>query len=638
VKYRPEIDGLRAAAVLAVVFFHADIGAFAGGYIGVDVFFAISGYLITSIIVHDLREDRFSFGRFYERRARRILPPLFLVLLASVPLAWSVLSPGDLRRFSTILASAVLFCSNIFFAAHSDYFHAAGWRDPLLHTWSLAVEEQFYLLFPFLLVWAWRRRPSYLRPLVWSMFFASLAAAEGMSRSQPIAAFYILPTRLWELMAGSLLALDETKNGPVAEQWWGGILCLAGLAMIATAVAIFGPATRHPSLLTLLPILGTALVIRYGQAPGLAKRILTFPPLVQIGLISYSLYLWHRPIFTFFHLVMGPPTAGDIAALLALSFALSFASWKWVESPCRNRSRISWGPLLAALSAAGLVLLGLGLLGIRRDVYADRLPPQVRKIMDYDIYDFQDLFRVGSCFIDGNERYSDFKPGCFEPEGRPPKITLWGDSHAAGLYAGLAAAYGKDEVAQVTLGGCSPVACGHAANCSRCGEINELVLERLLEEPPHLILLESNWSNKSVGCDTDDFYRTLALTVSRLREGGYTVVVCGTMPVWDPMPRQTVARMMIRHEQVPSSLVLNSRAALDRIDGKIRAAVVPEGAHFLPLLPMVCQGQNCVALTRVGREIRLLTYDDEHLTIEGSAFYGPKIKRALESMFPKAKL
>ena len=431
-KHRPELDGLRGVAVLPVILFHAGVPGFPGGYLGVDVFFVISGYLITSIILADLANSTFTFRRFYERRARRILPALLVVVLASMPFAWMWLGPEDLKAFSRSVVAVALFVSNILFWRESGYFDTAGELKPLLHTWSLSIEEQFYLLFPvtLLLLWKLGRRRLELALVVGLVL--SLALAEYASRQSPSAGFYLLPTRGWELLAGAYLASRERARPFAVRPGFASMLALIGLLLIVISVASFGPQTRHPGLLSLLPVGGTALVIAYGQVGGLATRLLTNRLLVGAGLISYSLYLWHQPVFVFArHASMRDVSGPAAALLLGLSIGLAAITWKFVETPFRNRVQVR-GPVLWTVAGTGsvaLLLLGIG--GYLRQGFPERagLPPALLASFGRDS-------TLGSCFdIPYAHRKAE---GWFctvgeERTNPAPVFFVFGDSHAYSL-------------------------------------------------------------------------------------------------------------------------------------------------------------------------------------------------------------
>lgn len=362
--YRREIDGLRAMAVLPVILFHAGVPVFRGGFVGVDVFFVISGYLITHILLDDLSHDRFSLLRFYERRARRLLPALFCVMLCCLPFAWAWMQPAQLADFAQSLIAVVFFASNILFWRESGYFAAEAEEKPLLHTWSLAVEEQYYLLFPLFLLVMWR---SGRGPMVWviaGLCCASFLLGDWASRHAPVAAFYLAPMRAWELLAGALCAFLATRPHP--PRGHGG-LALLGLALILGAVFVYDSTLPFPSAYTLVPVLGAALVLLFGQAGTGVARMLSWPVCTGIGLISYSAYLWHQPLFAFARLrSLGPPETALMLGLALTSLLLAWLTWRYVERPFRtgtacllpNRRALFLGVATSAAALAGLGVLG----------------------------------------------------------------------------------------------------------------------------------------------------------------------------------------------------------------------------------------------------------------------------------------
>lgn len=358
-QYRQEIDGLRALAVVPVMLFHAGFSLFAGGFVGVDVFFVISGYLITSILLEEHSRGSFSIWRFYERRVRRILPALYFVMLVCLPIAWLLMLPDDLENFGQSLVATTLFANNVLLWLTSNYFQLEAEFKPLLHTWSLAVEEQYYLVFPPLLALCWRlgRRPLFVLFTVLGLF--SLALAEAGWRLAPEANFYLIPSRAWELMAGALVALHLQGRSDVAGN---GVLAAAGLALILLAIILFDSTTPFPGLWALLPVVGTVLYIRFAQPTTLAARLLSLRPVVFIGLISYSLYLWHQPVLAFMRITrLEEPGALEALLCLALTGVLAWLSWRYVEAPFRSRERVGLRSLYlwAALFSAGFVAAGL---------------------------------------------------------------------------------------------------------------------------------------------------------------------------------------------------------------------------------------------------------------------------------------
>ncbi len=377
--YRAEIDGLRAIAVLAVILYHAGFSSLSGGYIGVDVFFVISGYLITSILAKDLEKGNFSILNFYERRARRILPALTFVCLCSAVFAWWWLMPQDLSEFGKSLVATSLFASNVFFWLDSGYFSTAAELKPMLHTWSLAVEEQYYILFPILFGWLWKFGAPVVVKSLLIISIISLVSAELLMTRFEGAAFFLLPGRAWELLVGSLCAL-YLKRGNILPTniVFFHLLGLIGLAMIAVPIFVYDLHTPFPGLSALPPVIGTALVILFAQEKTFTAQFLQLKPLVAVGLISYSAYLWHQPLFAFIrHRSIEEPTAVEFSGLVAVVLGLSYFTYRFVETPFRNRDvigvkSIAWFSM-AALSSliiiGGVIGYAKGLDGLR---FSDR--------------------------------------------------------------------------------------------------------------------------------------------------------------------------------------------------------------------------------------------------------------------------
>ncbi|WP_342077694.1 acyltransferase [Yoonia sp. SS1-5] len=353
--YRTEVDGLRAVAVISVILFHAGFATFSGGFVGVDVFFVISGYLITGIILTDLSRGEFSLWHFYCRRARRILPALTVVVLACIPLAWLWMLPEPLENFGQSVVATFLSANNLLLTLTSGYWDLEAEFKPLLHTWSLAVEEQFYLLFPLVLIICWPRlklRSVYIVALI---CLASFAACLVFYSSAPTGTFYLLHSRAWELGIGALGAFWE-RSRPVRGN---DRLALAGLTAIALSVLWFDETTPFPSAYTLIPVGGTLLVLMFGRRGGHVARLLQMRVLVGIGLISYSLYLWHQPVFAFARINSYEEPSGLLyAALILLCLILSVLTWRFVERPFRDPQKTSGifvGGTLIGASLAGVV-------------------------------------------------------------------------------------------------------------------------------------------------------------------------------------------------------------------------------------------------------------------------------------------
>ena len=360
-QYRAEIDGLRALAVVPVVLFHAGIVGFSGGFVGVDIFFVISGYLITSIILNEQAKERFTLASFYERRARRILPALMLVVLLSTVVAWYLLLPAELVDYGKSLASVGVFASNILFWQQSDYFAATSEFIPLLHTWSLAVEEQFYLIFPVFMIAtiAWLKQSRLL--VLAALGVISLIYCEWAWRNAPEANFFLAPSRAWELLVGVFCAfyLQNKQLQNTTTKQAGSVL---GFLMLLYSIFFFDKNIPFPSVYALVPVLGTALIIVCADAETLVGKLLGFPALVGIGLVSYSAYLWHQPLFVFARMnSMDELSVPVLLGLSVLAFVLAYISWRWVEKPFRNRNWLSQKQVLWIAAGCSVALIALGM-------------------------------------------------------------------------------------------------------------------------------------------------------------------------------------------------------------------------------------------------------------------------------------
>src|SRR5438045_534304 len=356
--YRPDVDGLRGIAVVPVVLYHYGVPGFGGGFVGVDVFFVISGYLITELIYAEMRAGRFSIVHFYERRIRRIFPALFALLFFVTIAASVLLFPRDLRQYAKSLWATAVFGSNFSFWRQAGYFDTAADLKPILHTWSLAVEEQFYLVWPAILfglvylgraVSRWR-----MIVVICTILVLSLAESVRELQSAPTAAFYLLPSRMWELMLGAVLAVaDLPRTGSLMIR---NALATAGLVLIAWAVCTYNADTPFPALAAVAPCLGAALLIYTGEEGGTApSRILSTGFLVFVGLISYSLYLWHWPLYVFARYYIDRPLSPPLAiTLMLVSVLLGWLSYRFVEQPFRARKAFFSGRRLFAMAGAAI--------------------------------------------------------------------------------------------------------------------------------------------------------------------------------------------------------------------------------------------------------------------------------------------
>jgi len=375
-QYRKEIDGLRALAVLPVILFHAGGFGFSGGYIGVDIFFVISGFLITRIIVDELTENNFSIKRFYERRAKRILPALSFVLIITTILAFIFMPANLLKSYANSLISVVTFTSNFHFFTTSGYFSTLADQKPLLHTWSLAVEEQFYLFFPLLLSYFWLKGIKLLIKIIFGLAASSLLLSHFLALNlYTDANFYLIFSRAWELFAGALIALTNIDK-TITKKWLRESLGIIGLALIFYAIFIFDDNTLFPSFWTVIPVMGSMLIIAFSNENTLIGRLLSNRFMVSIGLISYSLYLWHQPLFAFLRLKsIGEPTTALFLVAITLTFLLATISYRYIEQPFRKKTFLIPNKRFTTLQYASIsiiLFIIIGLIGVAKRGFPTR--------------------------------------------------------------------------------------------------------------------------------------------------------------------------------------------------------------------------------------------------------------------------
>jgi peptidoglycan/LPS O-acetylase OafA/YrhL len=489
-KYRPEIDGLRALAIIPVILFHGGLKVFSGGYIGVDVFFVISGYLITTILIEDMENDSFKIVHFYERRARRILPALFFVMLMCVSFAYILMLPSEIKDFSQSLVAVSLFVSNILFWQKTDYFASAAEEKPLLHTWSLAVEEQYYILFPIFLLLVWRFGKNRLFLLIIIMTVISFLFSEWGWRNHPSANFYFALTRAWELLAGSIAAFIIQKKGIQKNN----LLSLIGLSAILFAIFAFDRSTPTPSIYTLVPILGTMLLIIYSKDTFVAN-VLRKKQFVGIGLISYSAYLWHQPLFAFTRIrISNEPSAVIVIALSLLSLLLAFLSWKFIENKFRNKNFISRNKFFALAIIIGILFISFDKLVDKTNGIQNRFSKEIIQLDNFRKN--QEKLRDSSCYLITG---FDKREKCVLGNKENIKGVLIGDSHAQMLWNPLSQKLTDIGIGMYSFtgGGCPPIFNVYRRDIanSKCVKYNDEVFNFLKEQKEiDFILLSGRWT------------------------------------------------------------------------------------------------------------------------------------------------
>jgi peptidoglycan/LPS O-acetylase OafA/YrhL len=635
IAYRPDIDGLRAIAVLSVLAYHFEPGRVRGGFVGVDIFFVISGFLISSIIYKELGAGSFSIVEFYVRRIRRIYPALAIVLAGSCIAGWIIALPSDFVLLGQQIVGGSTFVANFVLWWQSGYFSEDAGRKPLLHLWSLGVEEQYYLFFPLLCALFFRMKSKWSLPAA----FAAVATLSMIINLAFVsryadASFYLPFSRLWELFMGAGLALYVQRSIHTWESHLNpagrNLLGIAGLAMLAGSVFGINSLEPFPGWVALLPTVGTALVIFAGPLAWTNRTILSWRPAVIVGLISYPLYLWHWPLLSFSRLANEGPHPHPILkpTMFALAFVLAYLTFRYVETPirlvkdpARRRRGALW--LLGCVALTG----AFGAAVVAAHGFPSRWPATIVGL-DHDFAkDIETAGRSRTCFLDADQTPNDYSSECVDPaaghEGQP-LVLLWGDSHAADLMPGLRALQAKAgwRLAQFTASGCPPVIGLVVPERPACKAMNDVVLERVKAIKPDVVILSGYWDYEGFLIRRSGFDQAYAAklmeTIADIKAAGVArVVVAGSAPNW----RTSVPKLLIGivrsqpNEPVPQRL---SRRYLGPHDDLLlKVATEQAGAQFVSIFDYLCDESSCIVTT--GQDWQgVLTSDSAHFTLHGA--------------------
>jgi peptidoglycan/LPS O-acetylase OafA/YrhL len=608
--YRADIDGLRAIAVAAVFAYHLQISWFRGGFVGVDIFFVISGYLIGSIIIGEAKRSRFSLARFYVRRIRRILPAFFAMVFCVFMLSAFLLFPIEYEKLSYSTLYSALSVSNIYFFFHSGYFDETSSTQPLLHTWSLAVEEQFYVAFPLLVMAVVRYAPRWLNASLLVLGAASLALSAHGAYTDPVAAFYLPHTRAWELLLGALVANQGwTRTFSALPR---NLLALAGLAMIVLAITAFNAETPFPGAAALLPCGGAALVIAAGQSGrSLVGDLLSLRPAVFVGLISYSLYLWHWPLIFLQHTNFLLTSSGSKfhvrLAIVLCSVAAATLSWQFVEKPFRTPSKTASYPKVftGGFLAMG-TLAALALVVISGRGFPGRFSPMAVAYASYLDYG-QAHFREGKCFIVPPYSYADFDHGlCLEQDSGRKNYLLIGDSHAAQLWYGLSQLLPDVRVLQATAAGCVPEFAQTARLAASCTELMDYMYkDYLVHNHVDRLLLAARWNKRD--------FPNIEQVLSWARQRAIPVTIFGPMVEYNlALPRVLAYGAQQGDPKISEKYLVRGDDELDRA---LRALAREYGAKYISLVDILCTPAGCATTAEDGSP---LEFDTDHVTKAGS--------------------
>jgi len=630
-KYRPDIDGLRAIAVGLVIGYHAFPKLFPGGFIGVDVFFVISGFLITGIISRHIIEGSFSISEFYGRRIRRIFPALILVIAATVAMGWYMLPVNEFKVLGKSVIGSSMFVQNLVMLKEVGYFDVASARKPLLHIWSLGIEEQYYIIWPIILILAARVRAN-LATLTITLIFASFFFGSSILKKNPEAAFYLPQSRGWELLIGSLLALNATynwksknqskfielieeglyhllfKSEKSRQQLLPDTCGILGLGLLAYGLLHFTAETKYPGFHALIPTLGASLLI-LAKESSVNRTILSSRIFVFMGLISYPIYLWHYPVFAYLRLYL-PSGVHWYIMLTAISgvVLVSWLTYSLIESPIRR------GNLKVFINTSLVFLMictfSVGVVLYKTEGFPQRVPAELRPFMLTG--DETSVFwRRGTCLLLPDQGAANFGSECAGNGGRP-LILYWGDSYAAAEYSGADALRNelKFDVAQYTSSACPPLIGYTLHERPFCKENNDFVMQQIAKIRPDVVILHSTWYNPQ-----SDIEIGVNETVKQLKALHIPkVIFLGPPPSWTGIGLSAnVADYYFEHgyEIIPART--RYRLVQNDVDERMRMVAEKNGIQYISIQKMLCNSDGC--LSRIGPDGMYLTaYDPGHVT------------------------
>lgn len=647
-QYRKEIDGLRAIAVFAVILYHAGYSFFGGGYIGVDIFFVISGYLITSIILKDISNKSFKLINFYERRIRRIIPALFFVVFVVTVFSLLWLLPDQLRSYAKSLASIPLFSSNFIFFLEGGYFDASANIKPLFHTWSLGIEEQFYLLYPFFLLAIWKRNKKILAFVF--ILMGSLLISHWWSLVYPRAAYLLLPSRIWEFFIGGMVSIygnssfvKKTRNIQGVSQ----LMSFFGILLIGYAVYNFNENTIFPGGSALIPVTGTALIILFATKNTFVAKFISNKIFVGIGLISYSLYLWHQPIFAFFRILYNEnPNELEKIFLIFLTMVLSYGTWKYIEKPFRYGAFFSKKVIVLSAALPSLFFLTLGFY-----VYATNgIGKFYSSSALVDLYQTKTILDT-RCHANDRKSAEEIQLGeaCkFGNEALPPEFAILGDSHAGTLFKYLNEVYSESgSFVGISNGNCPPLLNEFTLkglSVKDCVEVNEASLEFLSQQDSiKKVVLYAEWSNYTEGYRIDSkggrlnyglaesrhdkannlgdnafiFKKSLLKTISFLEKSGKEVIIIKSTPEFKEKVMDVIARNIIhKSDDKFHNYPIISLQEYEKRNHKVEEIFAQiSGVDFLDSKNLFCSQNRC---SSIDQKQNVLYSDTNHLTYNGS--------------------
>lgn len=628
-QYRRDIDGLRAIAVTSVVLYHVFPAVLPGGFVGVDIFFVISGFLISGIIWNRLADNTFSFADFYARRIRRIFPALAVVLIATLVVGFLALYPDELARLGKHTLAGAFFASNFILLGEGGYFDIAAEHKPLLHLWSLSIEEQFYLAWPLLLFGMWRLRAPFLTCAI-VLALGSFCVNVFFTMQEPTSAFFNPLSRAWELLVGAMVAYKVRTRGPLRGSL-AHLSSLVGVMLLAISFVVLQRSAAFPGWWALLPTLGSALVLNCPPSACFNRFVLSSRVFVGIGLISYPLYLWHWPIFSITNIkLMGAISPFVGGSIVLSSLALAWMTYTFLETPIRLRHATNKVASMLAFAVFAIGLLGFFVWrsdGFVRYLRVNRNAGYLTQTRSLD--DWLREVRGDSCHL-MSLSVSRHPAHCYEPQR--PLVVLWGDSFGASLYPGLrdlqkTSSFG---LAQLTTSSC-PALPAVQSDRQNCNEVNANILARLQELQPDAVILFSAWTRPGYGMQDSEVSLKLQSQLSTLRQAlpSTRLIVVGPIPRWDRAMRDILTDIALKSSQPPPLYLplpdMDENRKKRALEPVMRTLTEKSGAFYISPTEILCDGERC--LTRVSDSVDgLVTVDhDGHLNPKAAALIVSRI-------------
>jgi peptidoglycan/LPS O-acetylase OafA/YrhL len=642
-KYRPDIDGLRAIAVVLVIAYHAFPAKIKGGFIGVDIFFVISGYLITEIIFRQTQDSSFALSAFYAKRVRRIFPALIVVLLATLGAGWFLLSVAEFKSLGLNIVGSAAFAQNLVLLNEIGYFDIAAVKKPLLHIWSLGIEEQYYIFWPLLLLFVHRFRLKVMTACAFLSGLSFLVCIYYM-RYNVDRGFYLPTSRAWELLAGSWLAIVTLAyhQSPKMQQWKDrlalvlhSVIYAAGemprketlqnwasgfaFLLIGYGALRFTPSLRYPGYYALFPVVAAVILIACSKA-ALNQKVLASKPMVFIGLISYPLYLWHFPIFAYAHVLLPEGVSRmHMALAILLSFALAYLTYIGVEKPLRFGVARKYAVLPSLVLMVGIFIAGVAI--YKAEGVPSRLPKALQKFM-LTGEETMKFWRSGECLLGPNQGSEVFTQAC-AGSGRKPLLLLWGDSYAAAQYPGLKH-FGDLQgfgVAEFTSSSCPPALGFVHPERTFCKGNNDFVLKRIKELHPDLVILHATWYGPK------NFEKGIQETIRELKALSINVVILGPVPGWGGGGKGLSENVRDYYYEHGRTLIPDRTTyRLNDIgqDEEMRQLANKLGVRYVSTRSALCDTNGCLARIGKGGD-KLTAFDGGHMTVDGSVYLMSKV-------------